>query len=128
MQPSNLSHQFGYHGTSASLKKGDIIEPGGGATTWEGQSSFQHSYYESPVVPDDVPASEYGNPRRMARDMASGWAASSVDRTGGTPNVYFVKALGEHAADPNVGGGAARMAPKLEVIRKAPFNPRWDGE
>ena len=126
--PSLNMEEFGYHGTSASLNKGDLIEPGGGAQVWSRLSSGSHAYYESPTVPSDVPAAEYGNPRRMARDMASGWAASAAESSGGSPHVYFVKALGGHESDPNVGGGAARRAPRLEVMRRATFNPKWDDE
>jgi hypothetical protein len=119
--------QFGYHGTGADLKKGDIIEPGAGRQVWDRLGSSEHSYYEAPVVPSDTTPEEYGNPRRMARDMASGWADSASQKLGGDPKVYFVQAHGQSEEDPNV-GGSARRAPKLEVLRRAPFNPNYAGD
>jgi hypothetical protein len=101
--------QFGYHGTQADLQPGDVIEPGH-ERNWS-LSSKSHVYYEAPVLPNDLRPSEQNEYRqygvaRLAQENAAGWG----------PNVYRVKVLGRSSADQAVGGGAARVAPRLKVM------------
>ena len=85
--------QFGpyFHGTSAELKPGDVLNPPG----QEGPRSFKnpHASYD--------PHQVYYT---TSRSQAESYAASRAVKHGGSPRVYEVHPHGEVEKDPETAG------------------------
>lgn len=101
-----------YHGTSAVLNPGDVIEPGHEANF--DSSTPGHVYFTD--------EGRYG--------AAVGFAKRAARKTGGQPRVYRVEPLGEYEKDPDfaVSGGSYRTKHPMRVIEEDEYwkgDPRW---
>lgn len=107
-----ISGEAAYHGTSAELKPGDLIEPGHEANF--DVSKPGHVYFTD--------ESRYGS--------AVNYAKHTARTRGGQPHVYKVEPTGDVERDPDfaVSGGSYRTKHPLRVVEEDDFwktDPRF---